>query len=149
MRVLLQRVSQGAVEVGGEVVGSIGHGLVLLVGIADGDDRGILAKMARKVAGLRIFSDESGKFNHGLLDVDGEALVVSQFTLYADTRRGRRPSFSGAGAPDKAAQMVEAFCRHLREEGVKHVATGQFGAEMRVSLCNEGPVTIWLDSDDW
>ena len=149
MRVLAQRVSRGSVTVSGQVTGSIEAGLVLLVGIRESDDNSVLAKMANKVVNLRIFNDASGKFDRSLLDIDGGALVVSQFTLYADTRKGRRPSFTGAARPDHAEPLVERFVTILRETGVKRVETGVFGANMSVDLCNEGPVTIWLDSDDW
>ena len=147
MRVLAQRVSRGSVSVEGKVTGEIGHGLVLLVGIAAGDTEGDVRKMAGKVANLRIFSDGQGKFSDSLKDVGGGALVVSQFTLYADTRKGRRPSFSDAAPPDLASPLVDLFASSLGDEGVAPVAMGVFGASMSVSLCNEGPVTIWLDSD--
>jgi D-tyrosyl-tRNA(Tyr) deacylase len=119
----------------------------LLVGVADGDDEATATALARKCAELRIFSDEEGKFNLSLLDVGGEALVVSQFTLLADTRRGRRPSFTGAAAPEAASGLVEEFAEALRGQGVP-VQTGKFGAHMKVSLVNDGPVTIVLDSAD-
>lgn len=130
----------------GQVIGSIGPGLVLLVGVGHDDTADIVARMAEKVANLRIFNDEAGKFNRSLLDVGGEALVVSQFTLYADARRGRRPSFTDAAAPDHAAPLCDAFAEHLRKLGVRHVATGRFAAHMHVDIQNDGPVTIWLDS---
>lgn len=148
MRVLLQRVSQGSVTVAGKVTGSVGHGLVLLVGIAGGDTQAIVEKMAAKTANLRIFNDDDGKFNRSLLDVGGGALVISQFTLYADARRGRRPAFTDAARPELASGLVDHFAQALRDLGVGSVEMGVFGANMSVGLTNEGPVTIWLDSDE-
>jgi len=148
MKVVLQRVSRASVTVDGETVASIGRGLLLLVGAADGDGEEEARRLAVKCAELRIFSDAEGKFNLSLLDVGGEALVVSQFTLLADTRRGRRPSFVGAAPPETAEPLVEAFARALREAGVP-TRTGRFGAKMTVELVNEGPVTIVLDSSDF
>ena len=148
MRVVVQRVSRASVSVDGETVASIGRGLLLLVGAAQGDGEKEARRLARKCAELRIFSDAEGKFNLSLLDVGGEALVVSQFTLLADTRRGRRPSFVGAAAPETGEPLVEAFSAAMREEGVPTQA-GRFGAKMTVELVNEGPVTIVLDSADF
>ena len=148
MRVLIQRVSRGSVTVAGETVGSIEQGLVILVGIAPHDDRADVAQMAKKVTHLRIFTDENGRFNHSLLDTGGGALVVSQFTLYADTRRGRRPSFTNAAPPEQAEPLIDYFAKCLEAEGVARVENGRFGASMSVELCNEGPVTIWLDGDE-
>ena len=128
-----------------EVIASIGRGLLLLVGIADGDDGAGARRLAQKCAEMRIFSDEGGRFNLSLQDVGGEALVVSQFTLLGDVRRGRRPSFDAAAHPEVAEPLVEAFAEALRAEGVQ-TQTGRFGARMAVSLVNEGPVTILLDS---
>ena len=147
MRVLLQRVSSASVTVEGEITGAIEKGLLLLVGVCGSDGEEEARAMARKVANLRIFSDENGRFAHSLLDVAGGALVVSQFTLYADTRRGRRPSFSDAAAPEMASPLIDRFEAFLKEEGVSQVESGVFGADMSVALCNEGPVTIWLDSE--
>ena len=147
MRVLVQRVSEGSVTVDGEITGSIDQGLVLLVGMGHEDTEADMVKMAYKVANLRIFKDDRGLFSHSLLDVGGGALVVSQFTLYADCRKGRRPSFTGAAAPEKASPMVDQFVELLKKEGVKRVESGVFGADMKVALCNDGPVTIWLDSE--
>jgi len=147
MKVVVQRVSRASVTVDGEVVASIGRGLLLLVGAADGDGEEEARRLAVKCAELRIFSDAEGKFNLSLPDIGGEALVVSQFTLLADTRRGRRPSFTGAAAPETAEPLVEAFAAAMREAGVP-VQTGRFGAKMTVALVNEGPVTILLDSAD-
>ncbi len=145
MRAVLQRVSRAAVTVAGEPVAAIGRGLVVLVGVAQGDSTEEARKLARKAAELRIFPDAEGRFNLSLLDVDGEALVVSQFTLLADVRRGRRPSFTHAARPEAAEPLVEAFAQAMREAGVS-VQTGRFGARMAVELVNDGPVTIVLDS---
>jgi len=145
MRAVLQRVSQASVTVGDEVVGAIGQGLLILLGIGVGDSGAEARLLAEKTANLRIFADEEGRFNRSLLDIGGEALVVSQFTLYADTRRGRRPSFSDAAPPEIAAPLVDVFAGELRRLGVA-VSTGRFGAMMRVALVNDGPVTILLDS---
>jgi D-tyrosyl-tRNA(Tyr) deacylase len=145
MRAVLQRVSEASVEVEGRVVGSTGPGLLVLLGAGHGDGAAEAVALAEKTARLRIFADEAGKFNRSLLDCGGGALVVSQFTLYADTRKGRRPSFVDAAPPELAAPLVEAYCEALRALGV-HVETGVFGASMRVALINEGPVTIILDS---
>jgi D-tyrosyl-tRNA(Tyr) deacylase len=146
MRVVLQRVSSASVTVEGEVVGQIGRGLVLLVGVQSGDSHDEATLLAEKTATLRVFSDHDGKFQHSLLDVEGEALVVSQFTLYADLRKGRRPGFATAAHPEVAAPLVEVYADTLRTLGIR-VATGVFGAMMDVALVNEGPVTIVLDSD--
>jgi len=145
MRAVVQRVSQASVKVGDEVVGAIGQGLLILLGIGVGDSEAEARLLAEKTANLRIFADEEGRFNRSLLDIGGEALVVSQFTLYADTRRGRRPSFSDAAPPEIAAPLVDIFADELRRLGVA-VSTGRFGAMMRVALVNDGPVTILLDS---
>jgi D-tyrosyl-tRNA(Tyr) deacylase len=133
------------VSVEGAVVGSIGAGLVVLLGVGQGDGQEQIDYLAPKIANLRIFEDEAGKMNLSLLEVGGEILLVSQFTLYADTRKGRRPSFVGAAAPDVAAQLVERFAAALRGLGIA-VATGVFQAHMQVALVNDGPVTIWIDS---
>ncbi len=148
MRVLLQRVSRGKVSVDGRVVGEIAGGLVLLVGVGRGDGPGEVDKLASKVVNLRIFRDEQGKINRSLLDVDGQVLAVSQFTLYADARKGRRPSFTDAAPPEEASALFDAFVARLRELGVARVETGVFGAMMDVEIHNDGPVTIWLDSAD-
>ena len=147
MRVVLQRVTRASVAVHGEVVGEIAHGLLLLVGVALSDDVAVADRLAAKISEMRIFADEAGRFEGSLLDKGGQALVVSQFTLLADVRKGRRPSFVGAAAPDVAEPLVEAFCTALRSRGVP-VATGRFGAKMVVDLMNDGPVTIVIDSDD-
>ena len=146
MRCLLQRVTHAAVRVEGEVVGEIGTGFAILLGVGQDDTGDEIERLAGKVVNLRVFADEAGKMNRSLLDVGGAALVVSQFTLYADMRKGRRPSFVGAGAPDVAEPLVERFAARLRELGVGHVATGRFGAEMAVEIHNDGPVTLWLDT---
>jgi D-tyrosyl-tRNA(Tyr) deacylase len=151
MRVVLQRVSRASVswrEEGEVRRQEIGHGLAVLVGAGPADDASHADRLADKVAQLRIFSDGEGRFNLSLEDVGGEALVVSQFTLYADATRGRRPSFAGAGAPDCARQLCERFASRLAERGVA-TRTGRFGASMTVSLDNEGPVTLALSTDPW
>jgi D-tyrosyl-tRNA(Tyr) deacylase len=133
--------------VDGEVVGEIGAGLVALLGVGPDDDEGTADELARKAAELRIFRDDDGRTNRSLLDIGGAALVVSQFTLYADTRRGRRPGFTGAASPEHAERLYLRFADALRALGVA-VATGRFGAEMAVELVNDGPFTIWLDTAD-
>jgi D-tyrosyl-tRNA(Tyr) deacylase len=145
MRVVLQRVARAAVTVDGKRVAAIGRGLLLLVGIGDGDPEGEVERMAEKVANLRIFADEAGKMNLALADVGGEVLVVSQFTLYGDVRKGRRPSWTGAAEPGYAAERVEAFARALEARGPR-VGRGVFGAHMEVDLLNDGPVTLILDA---
>lgn len=147
MRALIQRVTQAQVTVENEIVGAIDEGLMILLGVGDTDGEVEVQQLADKIANLRIFSDEAGKFNRSLLDVGGAALVVSQFTLYADTRKGRRPSFVHAAHPNIAAPLVHLFCDTLRAMQIT-VATGVFGAHMDVQLINNGPVTIWLDTDD-
>jgi D-aminoacyl-tRNA deacylase len=145
VRALLQRVTRAEVRVAGEAVGTIGTGLVVLLGVGPDDDPPVAQALARKVAELRIFADEEGRTNRSLLDVGGAALVVSQFTLFADTRRGRRPGFTAAAPPDQAVRLYELFAAGLESQGVP-VARGRFGAEMEVELVNDGPFTIWLDS---
>lgn len=145
MRLLLQRVSRAAVRIDGATVGEIGPGLVIFVGVGHEDEPATADAWAGKAADLRIFRDDEGRTNRSLLDVGGEALVVSQFTLYADTRKGRRPSFLDAAPPDLGTALYERFADALAGRGVR-VARGVFGAEMRVELVNDGPMTIWLDS---
>ncbi|CAN5302932.1 D-aminoacyl-tRNA deacylase [soil metagenome] len=147
MRVLLQRVSEAAVDVGGERVGEIGRGLLLLVGAAPDDTGDDVRYLAEKITNLRIFADDDGKMNRSALDYGYELLVVSQFTLHANVRKGRRPSFIGAAGPEIAEPLVESLVAELRSTGLG-VETGCFGAEMAVSLVNDGPVTIWLDTGD-
>ena len=147
MRIVVQRVSSASVSVGGEVVGEIGAGLLLLVGIGRADDADTVAGLARKCAEMRIFADEQGRFDCSLPDLAGEALVVLQFTLLADVRKGRRPRFIDAAQPEVAAPLVDAFAVALKRLGIR-VATGRFGAMMRVELVNDGPVTIIVDSND-
>ena len=147
MRIVLQRVSRASVSVGGETVAEIGPGLLLLAGVADGDSAAEADRLAKKCAEMRVFPDGEGRFSRSLLDTGGEALVVSQFTLLADVRRGRRPSFDGAARPEVAEPLVEAFAQALREAGVP-TQTGRFGAKMDVALVNDGPVTIVIDSGD-
>ncbi len=145
MRALLQRTSGARVRVEDEVVGEIGPGLLILLGVGPDDDEAIADALARRVTELRIFDDEAGKTNLSLSDVHGGVLVVSQFTLYADTRRGRRPGFTGAAPPEQAERLYERFAAALRDLGTT-VATGRFGAVMAVELVNDGPFTIWLDT---
>ena len=147
MKVVIQRVTQGRVTVAEQTVGQCGPGLVILVGAGQGDGQAEAEQMAQKIAHLRIFSDAEGKTNLSLLDVGGEALVVSQFTLYADCRRGRRPSFTPAGEPEAARVLVAGFREALEACGVR-CEGGEFGACMQVSLVNDGPFTIVLDTDD-
>jgi len=144
MRAVVQRVKEASVSVEGEVVGEIGRGLVVLVGVRQGDTEAEAAYLAQKIANLRIFPDRAGKFNLSALDVGGEVLVVSQFTLYADTRKGRRPSFVDAAPPEVAEPLVERFVELLRQTGLR-VETGQFQAKMLVKIFNDGPVTIILE----
>ncbi len=147
MRAVVQRVERAKVTVDREVVGEIGHGLVVLLGVKEGDTAEEAESLSEKVANLRIFSDQGGKFNLSLFDVGGSALVVSQFTLYGDARKGRRPSFTRAAAPEVAAPLVERFANHLRTLGIQ-VAEGEFQANMLVEIHNQGPVTLILDTDD-
>jgi D-tyrosyl-tRNA(Tyr) deacylase len=148
VRALLQRVERAAVRVDGQVVASIGPGLLVLVGVGQGDDEAVAAAMARRIAGLRIFADDSGRTNRSLLETGGGALVVSQFTLYADTRRGRRPGFTAAAPAAVAERLYLRLADSLRASGAVRVETGKFGASMAVELVNDGPFTIWLDSAD-
>jgi len=146
MRLLVQRASRASVTVDGRVVSAIGPGLVLLVGVGHGDGLDQVEVLAEKVTGLRIFRDAEGKTNLAIADVGGEALVVSQFTLYADTSKGRRPSFIRAADPDVAAELVEGFAKAVEARGLP-VSRGVFGAEMEVELVNDGPFTMWLEAE--
>ena len=146
MRALLQRVSQASVEIDGEISARIGSGLLVLLGIEEADSDEDIAWLAPKIAKMRLFEDEEGKMNRSLLETGGEVLVVSQFTLHAATRKGNRPSFIRAAAPDHSEPLYEAFCTAMEKEIAKSVARGVFGADMQVGLTNDGPVTIWIDS---
>ena len=146
MRVVLQRTTGAEVAVAGEVVGAIGPGLVALVGIAAGDDEAVVRRAAAKTAALRVFRDDDGRFDRSAADVGGAVLVVSQFTLLADTRKGNRPSFTAAAPPEQAEPLVALYAEELRLLGLE-VAMGRFGADMRVALVNDGPVTVVLDVD--
>lgn len=146
MRFVIQRVTEASVTIDGEISGKIGKGYLVLIGVADTDTKEIADKMIRKMIGLRIFEDEQGKTNLSLADVDGGFLLVSQFTLYANCKRGNRPSFIEAGKPDMANEMYEYIIEKCRES-VDEVQTGEFGADMKVQLLNDGPFTILLDSD--
>ena len=146
MRALLQRVSSAKIGVGGAIVGQCGQGLLILICAMDGDTEDRAEALAQKISKLRIFKDEDGKMNRSVLDIGGSALVVSQFTLAADTKRGNRPGFSSAAPPALGEKLYEHFAQSLRKLGVS-VETGTFGADMQVSLTNDGPVTIWLDQD--
>lgn len=145
MRALVQRAARGSVDVAGERIGEIGPGLVILLGITHSDTEKEAAFVAEKCMNLRIFEDEAGKMNRSLLDIGGEALVVSQFTLYGDASHGRRPSFTEAARPEQANPLYETFVELCRGYGVR-VATGRFGADMKLSLVNDGPVTIMVES---
>lgn len=145
MKAVIQRVSRSSVTVEDEVVGAIERGFMILLGVGRGDGKAQADWLANKIAGLRIFEDEQGKMNLSLLDVGGSALVVSQFTLYGDCKKGRRPSFIDAAAPDEADRLYRYFCDRLREAGV-HVETGRFQTTMSVALTNEGPVTLILET---
>lgn len=147
MRAVIQRVSRASVSVDGDTVGAIEHGFLVLLGVSHGDGQAEADWLARKIAGLRVFEDDAGKMNLGLSDIGGAALVVSQFTLYGDARKGRRPSFTEAARPEQAEPLIEYFVEQLRARGVT-VETGQFRAAMEVSLVNDGPVTLWLDTAD-
>lgn len=147
MRALVQRVTEASVEVEGAVIGQTGPGLLVLVCAMQGDDETAADKLAARVAKLRIFRDDGDRMNRSVLDIGGGALVVSQFTLAADTRTGNRPGFSSAAAPEDGRRLYERFAESLRTQGIA-VQTGSFGADMKVRLVNDGPVTIWLDTTD-
>ena len=147
MRAVVQRVSRAAVTISGETVGETGRGLLVLLAVAHDDAQPQVDWLAEKIAGLRVFPDEAGKMNRDITEAGGSMLIVSQFTLYGDCRKGRRPSFIGAAAPEIAVPLYEAFIRAVRGLGVE-VAAGKFGADMRVELVNDGPVTLILDSPE-
>lgn len=146
MKALIQRVEKASVEIDGEVVSYISRGILVLLGVAVGDEEGDSVFLADKCAHLRIFDDEGGKMNLSLLDIDGEALVVSQFTLYGDVSKGRRPNYTAAAQSETAEPLYEGFVECLRDAGVRRVETGRFGAKMMVSLVNDGPVTLIVES---
>ncbi len=147
MRALIQRVSEASVTVEGAVIGEIGPGLMILICAMQGDTEGQADKLAAKIAKLRIFRDDEGRMNRSVLDTGGAALVISQFTLAADTQRGNRPGFSTAAAPQDGERLYEYFAGRIAAQGIA-TATGRFGADMKVALINDGPVTIWMDSED-
>ncbi len=149
MKAVIQRVKKASVSVDNQIVGEIGAGFLVLLGVCEDDTAADTEILARKVAALRIFCDENDKMNLSLTDVDGEALVISNFTLCADTKKGNRPSFTGAKAPEAANDEYLRFCKLLTENGVKRVEQGVFGAEMQVELINDGPITIILDTEIW
>lgn len=149
MKSVIQRVSRASVAVDGNIIGKIEKGFLILLGVVEGDGRDEADLLARKTADMRIFEDENDRMNLSLKDVDGEALVISQFTLCADCKKGNRPSFFSSARPQEAEELYEYFMEKLRENGVKKVEHGEFGADMKVELINDGPVTIVLDSDIW
>lgn len=149
MKAVIQRVASACVEVEGEIVGSCNAGYMILFGAAEGDTEADAELLARKTANLRVFCDSEDKMNLSVLDIDGEILAISQFTLCADVKKGNRPSFINAMEPIGAERLYKYFCRKLRDEGVKKVDEGVFGADMKVSLVNDGPVTILYDTEVW
>ena len=149
MKAVIQRVLESSVSVDGNVVGSSGKGYMILVGVCKGDTEKQADLLARKTASLRVFEDENGKMNLSVLDVDGEILAISQFTLCADVKKGNRPSFTPSEEPVRANELYALYCEKLKEYGVKRVEKGVFGADMKVSLVNDGPVTICFDTDIW
>ena len=149
MRFIIQRVSNSKVTIDNEIRGQIGKGFMVLIGVGESDTKEIADKMIHKMINLRIFEDENGKMNKSVLDIGGEILVISQFTLCADIKKGNRPSFTDSAPPEEADRLYLAFCEHLREAGVKKVETGVFAADMLVSIDNDGPVTIVMDTDIW
>lgn len=149
MKAVIQRVLNSSVSVDGEVVGSCEKGYMILVGVQQGDTEKHADLLAKKTANLRVFKDENDKMNLSILDIDGEVLAISQFTLCADCKKGNRPSFANSESPDRANELYEYYCQKLREYGVKKVDKGVFGANMKVSLVNDGPVTICFDTDIW
>ena len=149
MRAVIQRAEESSVKVNGKTVGSAGRGDMILLGVKKGDGDEEARLLARKTAALRVFEDENGKMNLSILDVGGEALVISQFTLLADYKKGNRPSFTDSEEPQNAKRLYELFCEELKNCGIKRVEKGIFGADMKVSLINDGPVTICFDTDVW
>lgn len=147
MRAVLQRVTEASVTVDGQVIGQIDKGIMVLFGMLGTDDEKTMEYMLDKVVNLRVFEDENGKMNLSLLDIEGELLIVPNFTLYGDARKGRRPGYSGGATPDVAAKLFERLCEKAKEMSIKKVATGQFQADMKVALVNDGPVTLLLDSE--
>lgn len=148
MRTLIQRVQQASVTIDGQIKSRIGKGLLVLVGIEDRDTQDDIEWLCKKIANLRIFDDENGVMNRSVVDIEGEVLVVSQFTLHASTKKGNRPSYIHASKPEIAIPMYEAFCTEIELQIGKKVQTGTFGADMKVELINDGPVTIWIDSQN-
>ena len=148
MRFVVQRVTHASVTVDGNVIGKIGQGFMVLIGVSDEDTKETADKMVKKLLGLRIFEDENGKTNLDIHTVGGSLLLISQFTLYADCKHGRRPSFIGAAAPAEADRLYEYFQQKVKDAGVQNVQHGEFGADMKVELLNDGPVTIMLDTDE-
>lgn len=149
MKAVIQRVLKSTVSVDGEIKGSIGKGFNVLLGVMDGDGEAQAELLAAKISKLRVFEDENGKMNKGILDIGGEILVISQFTLCADIKKGNRPSFTDSAPPDEANRLYEYFCKKLLENGVSKVETGVFAADMKVEIINDGPVTIVMDTDIW
>ncbi len=149
MKAVIQRVTESSVSVDGKEVGSSGKGYMILVGVVKGDTEKQADILARKTASLRVFEDENGKMNLSVLDIGGEILAISQFTLCADCKKGNRPSFTPSEAPERANELYELYVKKLKEYGVKRVEKGVFGADMKVSLVNDGPVTICFDTDIW
>ncbi|MEE0801442.1 MAG: D-aminoacyl-tRNA deacylase [Gemmiger sp.] len=149
MRAIIQRVTSADVTVNGGEPRAIGPGLVILLGVKDGDDPAVIPKLAAKCAGLRIFSDDEGKLNRSAIELGYSALVVSNFTLYGDTSRGKRPSFIRAAHGESANQAYEAFLTEIGKQGLRDVQHGEFGADMQIRLVNDGPVTIFIDTDEW
>ena len=149
MKAVIQRVIESSVSVGGEVAGASGRGYMILVGVMKGDTEEQARLLAKKTASLRVFEDENGKMNLSVLDVGGDILAISQFTLCADYKKGNRPSFTDSEEPEKAKALYDLYCEELKANGVKRVEKGVFGADMKVSLINDGPVTICFDTDVW
>ena len=149
MRAVIQRVLESSVSVDGKTVGESGKGYMILLGVVRGDTQREAELLARKTASLRVFEDDNGKLNKSALDIDGEILAISQFTLCADCKKGNRPSFTDSEEPENANRLYELYCEELKKNGVKRVEKGVFGADMKVSLINDGPVTICFDTDVW